>query len=378
MLDALRVAASQVVVVGHAISFLGLWPSLQPPGAPYMQDIAVVVFFVLSGLLITHTTRMKLSDVRRTYRPRDFFIDRLSRIYTAFLPALVLVVGIDAVGRRLRPELYTSYLDASGVGTFVANGLMLQDFPGLGGLLSWFGGPTFELTSYGTARPFWTVAVEWWIYLLVGWLLVVRAAGRRRSRWTPVVVIATVPFLIVPLHHLVGGRGNGLAAVWLFGALGSYAWSRLARSRVPSVVLVGGGTVIAAAACGALYVTGSEAYHLGFGLAMAVAITLAVAGLRGEAGTGAVWHRVIVAVAAYSFTLYLLHYTVIVLLLGWLDRSAVGFVVLVLVCNLVAAMVAAVTERNYPVVRRYLRARLGGSRGGVATVVRSGTGVRGG
>jgi peptidoglycan/LPS O-acetylase OafA/YrhL len=375
MLDTLRSGASQVVVIGHAISFLGIWPALQPPRAPYVQDIGVVVFFVLSGLLITHTTRMKLGDDRRPYAPRDFFIDRASRIYTAFLPALVLVVGIDAVGRRLVPERYGSYLDASGVWTFLGNVLMLQDFPGLEGGLARFGGPTFELTSYGTARPFWTIAVEWWIYLLVGWLLVVRATGRRRSPWTPVVVIATVPFLIVPFHHLVGGRGNGLTAVWMFGALGSYAWPVLARSRVPSVILLGAGATFGAGACAVLYVTGHEAYHLGFGLAVAVAVALAVAGLRADVDAGAFWHRVVVAIAAYSFTLYLLHYSVTVFALAWLDPSVLSLVILVVVCNLVAALVAAVTERNYPIVRRRLRSHLGGPRREVATVARPGSSV---
>jgi hypothetical protein len=33
---------------------------------------------------------------------------------------------------------------------------MLQDFPGL------------PITSFGSARPFWMLAIEWWIYLFVG------------------------------------------------------------------------------------------------------------------------------------------------------------------------------------------------------------------
>ena len=51
-LNLIRMLSAQVVVIGHLARGMGLLPGLQPPHAPYMQNVAVVIFFILSGFLI--------------------------------------------------------------------------------------------------------------------------------------------------------------------------------------------------------------------------------------------------------------------------------------------------------------------------------------
>ena len=87
-LDLLRFCAAQAVCVGHSISFFGVADRLRPPMAPNMQNVGVLMFFVLSGFLIAHVLTRGIGQ--RSYGLAQFVIDRFARIYSAFLPALLV------------------------------------------------------------------------------------------------------------------------------------------------------------------------------------------------------------------------------------------------------------------------------------------------
>ena len=53
-LDLLRFGSAQAVCVGHAIVFFGVASFLRPPRFPYLQNLGVLAFFLLSGFLIAH------------------------------------------------------------------------------------------------------------------------------------------------------------------------------------------------------------------------------------------------------------------------------------------------------------------------------------
>ena len=66
-LDLLRAVAAQMVCVGHGISFF--MPAWRPSELPLMQNVGVLIFFVLSGTLITFTLIERSKD--RKIRPMD-------------------------------------------------------------------------------------------------------------------------------------------------------------------------------------------------------------------------------------------------------------------------------------------------------------------
>jgi peptidoglycan/LPS O-acetylase OafA/YrhL len=91
-LDLLRVFAAELVCVFHAIAFFKVdW--LRRPHVPPMQNFGVCVFFLLSGFLIAYTL-VKKSENPGCGFP-DYLIDRIARIYSGWVPALVFVAVVD-------------------------------------------------------------------------------------------------------------------------------------------------------------------------------------------------------------------------------------------------------------------------------------------
>ncbi len=208
-LDLIRGISAQLVVVGHGISYCGILTFLHQPNFPWIQNIAVLIFFLLSGFLITYSTTTK-NIKKASYSFLQYFIDRFTRIYTAFIPALIFVLFIDSINIYLNGDEYAFY-SAFNLKTLVGNILMFQDYPILRYLPQ-----EFRLTSFGSARPFWTLAVEWWIYLFYGFTVLVFIKDEK-IKLSQLFVLGGLS--IAPLIYLVGGRGGGLMVYWLFGSV---------------------------------------------------------------------------------------------------------------------------------------------------------------
>jgi peptidoglycan/LPS O-acetylase OafA/YrhL len=132
-----------MVLIGHATAifpnkgFYLLWP----------QEIGVVIFFLLSGYLISQTLHRRLADPNARFV--DYAIDRWARIYSGFIPAIILVAAMDYVCIS-HNHASAETIERFTVSGFFANLAMLQ-------------APAVAL-PFGSAAPFWTVAIEFWIY----------------------------------------------------------------------------------------------------------------------------------------------------------------------------------------------------------------------
>jgi peptidoglycan/LPS O-acetylase OafA/YrhL len=351
MLDLMRALASQAVVVGHGISFFGIWPAVQPPRFPYIQNVAVVVFFVLSGFLITYATLRKPAG----YTFREFFIDRFARIYSAYFVVLLVVWGIDRYAIHVDPAAY-GYADALNWRTFLGNVVMLQDFPRgeVHGLLLVGAEPGQRvITSLGSARPFWTLAIEWWIYMGFGWVVL--------RRWkSPLYYVVLACLLVVPAYNLIGGRGNGLALMWIFGGAMCLVISH------PRIRAIGtGALVFAALGFGALSIAllriTKEPYDPKYAALFGAALLCAVLAIdRVQWTPPALVTKSIRFIANYSFALYLLHYTILNLMTHApvLESPTANFVLAVVVCNVASIIVAYFTEFRHQKLAAWLKTKL--------------------
>ena len=93
-LNLTRAILAQLVLLGHALDFFGVFSYAgQNDAPPQIGRLAVVVFFILSGILIAYTVDLKREN--KAFGFLEFFIERFCRIYSALLPALVVIALID-------------------------------------------------------------------------------------------------------------------------------------------------------------------------------------------------------------------------------------------------------------------------------------------
>lgn len=307
---------------------------------------AVVVFFVLSGWLVGGYA---IERVRAgTFDLAGYAADRLSRVYVPLVPALLftlaVVRGLDA------PVDLRQYLVCL-VGLQNVTSIRM---PGANGAL-------------------WTLAYEIWFYVLTGCAAV--ACRRRGAGWSRLLGVAGAAVAVWVCVAL----GWVYLACWLVGAAGGWLRGRLSPGARPWV-----------AAAGALVMAGGSAIYqidkgvlpspsAGFALpasglaqlivaAGALLLVASVSDLAPRTGVGRRIERAGGWLAAFSYTLYLVHFPVLGALrvcLGTLPPVMTAFAVgralaSATLCVVVALGLYALFERQTPQVRRWLRARFGG------------------
>ena len=329
-LDLIRGISAQLVVVGHGISFFGIFKSLHQPNFPWMQNIAVLIFFILSGFLITYSTLRKTN-----YTFKHFFADRFSRIYTAFVPSLLIVLLIDYIAKTLSPARFY-YEEAYNIKTFIGNLFMFQDHP--------LANNTFHLpniTSFGSARPFWTLAVEWWIYLCFGYLFLV--IFKKKSTIFNISILAFLA--IVPIFNFIGGRGNGLSLFWIFGAMVYYFASKnILKTLTTSIKIVMFIAFLVLAILRIKIIMEEYEAIFAFSLAMLLLLTL---DLSKNIKYSTFWTKTIKFIASYSYTLYLVHYSVLSFIVGYFGDTYNPYYLFIfgfVLSNIISLMIGYYTE----------------------------------
>lgn len=346
--DLVRSVSAQVVVVGHGIAFFGIFKFLHEPRFPWMQNIAVILFFILSGFIITYTISSRIktaNDKQIPYGFGDFFIDRFSRIFSAFFPALLFVLCIDSLSIFMAPEKYT-YFNAFNLKTFVANLFMLQDFPGFK-VLDWD-----CCTSFGSARPFWSLAIEWYMYMFFGFLLLVFNKKPSLFHCGVLVLLGMIPFCNII-------KPTGLTVVWLYGAL---AWLILAEKKLDSVshqMKLFVSIMIFLAAVARVRLAHMNAYDPIFAFLLAILFLLGVDYCANIQFRPFI-QRFIKVSASYSFTLYLVHYSVLDFIYTHLGsyNPYLLFIAGYMVSNAIAFMIGSWSETGLKVTLRKMLQRI--------------------
>lgn len=275
--------------------------------------IGVLLFFVLSGFLITEQL-YKSRDAKNYYG--GFYARRALRILPlCWAAVLVAVVFMHALASRGAPEPATP-------GWVFVFGLFFINWTQPLGL----GVPGFP--------QFWSLAVEEQFYLV--WPVVVRFFASRL--WIIATVIGVAP-LGARLVMLMLGANSDMVYMWTFSRMDALAFGALAAlivqrwracNRVPTAyALLGSGAGIAliGALPTRLYASGSWATQtVGFtclGLACLLIVLGAVASdLSGPASRlfGILRSRALGSVGRYSYGMYVLHMFFAIFAAAWVKR----------------------------------------------------------
>jgi peptidoglycan/LPS O-acetylase OafA/YrhL len=231
-LDVLRALASNLVIAAHVLL---LYFHMKDPYS--LGNLGVATFFLLSGFLITQ------SMLNWAQRPQPhfpgFFADRVARIFTPYVPALLLVVAANLLLIR---QYDGSEDPNTGVLAFFGNLLMLQDHAIFQFLeLLGFDG-NWRVRSYNAAEPFWTVAIEMWIYVAMG-LFFFCLLRRERIDRRYLVVLALVSLPVFVWNAAAGG-GKSLTLIWLLGSVAGYLFYAIRHTvPVPTIRALGYGMI---------------------------------------------------------------------------------------------------------------------------------------
>lgn len=366
VLNVLRFISGQMVVFGHLLSFLNIRIPYFPLGTViYIQNLGVILFFVLSGYLIVYTSLYKYVK-NPSYNFMVFFIERTCRIFPAYLSALLFVVVVDVFAKHINPVHYNQYYGAAfNIHTLLGNVLMLQDYPVIRffNLHHMF---PYSILPFGSARPFWTIAVEWWLYLAYGYFIlsickleIIEQGAKKAIAITRVASLGAIGkwlwfcFLaLVPLYN-VYGRGHLLTIDWVLGGLcfifvGHRLFNKLDK-KIYSLSLI----LFFCLALIICYYFFQDFYNIW--------ITLSCVGIFYFALRYAYRHPFVVSskmdvlfknLAGYTFCLYLVHYSIIQLLIYLNIFSTFWlFIIAIFASNLVAFALYFCVDKRYVLLR---------------------------
>ncbi len=259
---------------------------------------AVMVFFVLSGYLVAGSAYR--SHAAGEWSWRNYLISRLSRLWVVLVPCLILTFCLDMIGQYgfgsgfyigEYPE-YWSGPEAGGqmgITTFIGNIAFVQ---------------TILVPAFGSNGPLWSIAYEFWYYVLFPFAMLALLPGRAaKSR-----ILDLIAFGVIALA--VGGKIMALFPVWL---LGFVAWKL--RESAFAILLRGPwiglpmllGTMLLMLGLRAVQVEGLLYGYL-FGCMVALSLPVLTGPIFSRQATFA--HRF----SDMSYSLYLSHFPVLALL----------------------------------------------------------------
>lgn len=362
-LDMVRGLAAFAVLYSHWRSiFFVDWPQVMHRsaltsvlyGLAKFGHQAVVVFFVLSGLLIG---RSVLKDIATgKWSEKRYALHRFIRLEIVLVPAVFLCFFWDGMGQHLFPQS-AIYLGTSGIPVieyrvsswitphiFIGNLLFLQ---------------TIVVPPFGSDNPLWSLASEFWYYVLFPCLAIFFTSTFTFKRR----MISGICFVVVALF--IGNWMFEGFFIWLLGVALVYSPVPKFRTLQHYWTLL---AVSALAMLGILLISITTAYPtthaifdhiLGFFVAF-----FFYALLHSPLPIGQMYKTAARKISGFSYTLYLAHMPFLVFCAALLNRRSqpsVGrFIVplgILFLTVVYSYCLAVLFEHNTNRVRKYLEVR---------------------
>ncbi len=364
-LDIIRALAAIAVMLGHLrglfyVDYEHVAVLRAPVRALYFftgfGHQAVMVFFVLSGLLISSSVFRNLS--RGTWNWANYAIDRSVRLYVVLVPGLFLGALWDLLGNRFFNQTGIYSTPLTRFGDFVpVQQLSVANF--LGCLL-------FVQTRFsavlGSNGPLWSLFNEFWYYVLFPVLIGLILSVIDRSVLM-LMYVAMAAFAV----WILGGALSGFV-VWLSGAALAFTPRvfRFADRWWTVVYTLCAATAVAACLFAArTHRAGPMGSDLFVGLSFAFLVH-GIVQLKIPVGKGG--QRIAKTFAGFSYSLYVLHFPMLLLIraarrdgsywqpdaihLFWGGVISIGVL-------LYAFGIAEVTEKKTSAVRSWVRQQFG-------------------
>lgn len=212
-LDLVRFGAAVVVLLTH-LAYTRFSGGLLLPLRTFGND-AVMIFFVLSGYVIAHTAASRDREIG------VYFTNRLARLYSVALPAIVLTFVLDQWGQRIDPALYDGFW-------YKADRPLLR----IAAALTFTNELWFQSLRLFTNGPYWSLGYEFWYYVLFACAWYLRGRQRVLGLCAVAALVGPKILLLLPVWVLgvwvyrVNARdrvGERLGTVLALGSVALYA-----------------------------------------------------------------------------------------------------------------------------------------------------------
>ncbi len=377
-LDAVRGAAALAVVAYHirykffvdySEAFTGSFATQLFYVITSFGHDAVMVFFVLSGYLITGTVTKDVAVKQWSWR--KYLVNRLTRLYVVLIPGLLLTVVWDRLGMSLFPAsvAYTGAIqpwkhDFFGVSQTLTPGVLLANLA--------FRQSIAGTPPLGSNGPLWSLTNEFAYYLIFPAVLLAlhpTIAAKRR-------VVAALAAALLAWYF--GVRILLYFPIWLMGLgirfLPSLPVSAHSRTSWRNVVVLSTAIVLTAFRHTSVFaqLAGGASLEAGdflVGLAFAFALYVLLQDRRPS--SEGIYARTADASSRISYTLYVVHMPFLVFLRAWLNAgpqwafsagTAVRAAVLFAMCLVYAWLVYRCFEARTDMIRALIRERIAGGR----------------
>jgi peptidoglycan/LPS O-acetylase OafA/YrhL len=288
--------------VGHSLNLGAIAAYLTFPIA--WGSAGVPVFFVISGYCIHRGAASRLAS-NPGYRldTGNFWLRRFARIYPVLLAALVLTLALDWFSLQLPPVSHK--IREIGWQSFLVNLFSLQGVAG---------------KTFGSNGALWTLSLEVQFYAIYPLLFALRRRIGMTSVLAIVAVVNVISAYVLERHDIQFFTSYWFS--WTLGAWIADAGTRRApdaRSSIWLYVLAAGFIVLGCAAFHFGQYGAFQLWAIGFAFYLYKALERPSGSGRQRETFGT---RILSRVGDFSFSLYLIHLPIFVLLSSLLFRSS--------------------------------------------------------
>jgi len=191
---------------------------------------AVLLFFVLSGFVIHLRYAQYLkSDNQHQFDFVPFFLRRLKRIMPPLLLALLLTFIIDQIGLYLKLPIYSSATPYSSINQNITPN---HNWLILGGNLLFL--MKFYVPVFGTNGPLWSLAYEWWFYMLYPLMYIFL----KRSFTISTLIVFSLYLLVsvIPIKNVLLAEIFSLYPCWWLGTLLAEIYSGRSKIKFSTIM----------------------------------------------------------------------------------------------------------------------------------------------
>lgn len=316
-LEGLRGILAMWVVVGHWATTIGL--SLRPLRQDLWNVQAVDVFIILSGFVIT----LLLCTSREPYG--KYLVRRFFRIWPSFAVVLVIALAmlpytadiLQAAPPSAMKEVRLAIV-AESQDNYFSN--ILSHITLLHGLIPL---NLSQYSAYAFVGQAWSISLEWQFYILApAFLFMLR---RISSLIFLISFCAAVILLTLPGEYFGAAYIGNKLYLFGVGAASFYIWQKtVENNRFPSITLMRLFTAIAAIG---FIATRKDEF---IGLALWIFVFHIVLNAQNQSQTGSATpeamlarllrNSVVLFLGRISYTLYLIHFAVLLALVGILEK----------------------------------------------------------